>query len=57
LALYREQNWDMAEREIFSLSQSNPKRAVYKIYLDRIMYFRNNPPGENWDGVFIHTSK
>jgi adenylate cyclase len=57
LVLYREQNWDMAEREIFSLSQSNPKRAVYKIYLDRIMYFRNNPPGENWDGVFIHTSK
>jgi adenylate cyclase len=57
LKLYREQNWDMAEREIFSLSQSNPRRAVYKIYLDRIMYYRNNPPGAKWDGVFIHTSK
>ena len=54
---YRAQNWDAAEREIFSLSQLDPDRKIYKIYLDRIMHFRQEPPGENWDGCFTHTSK
>lgn len=54
---YRDQNWDAAEREIFSLSQLDPDRKIYKIYLDRIMHFRQEPPGENWDGCFTHTSK
>lgn len=59
IKLYRQQQWDMAEQEIFSLSQSATTldRTVYKIYLDRIMYFRANPPGSDWDGVFTHTSK
>jgi len=55
--LYREQKWDDAEQTIFALSQQEPERLIYKIYLDRIAYFRNNPPGERWDGVFTHTSK
>ena len=54
---YRDQNWDAAEREIFSLNQLDPDRKIYKIYLDRIMHFRQEPPGENWDGCFTHTSK
>ena len=54
---YRSQNWDAAEREIFGLSQLDPDRKIYKIYLDRIMHFRENPPEEGWDGSFTHTSK
>lgn len=54
---FRAQNWDAAEREIFGLSQLEPDRKIYKIYLDRIMQFRENPPGEDWDGSFTHTSK
>ena len=54
---FRAQNWDAAEREIFALSQLEPDRLIYKIYLDRIMFFRENPPGEDWDGSFTHTSK
>jgi adenylate cyclase len=54
---YRAQNWDAAEREIFGLSQLEPDREIYKIYLDRIMHFRENPPGDDWDGSFTHTSK
>jgi adenylate cyclase len=57
LQLYRQQKWDDAESEIFSLSQHDPERKIYTIYLDRIAYYRQNPPGENWDGVFTHTSK
>ena len=54
---YRAQNWDAAEREIFALSQLEPERKIYKIYLNRIMYYRKNPPGADWDGSFTHTSK
>lgn len=54
---YRAQHWDEAEREIFALSQKEPDRKIYTIYLDRIMHFRNEPPPENWDGSFTHTTK
>ena len=54
---YKEQNWDSAEKMIFQLNQQDPDRQIYKIYLDRIAYFRNHSPGDNWDGVFTHTSK
>jgi len=57
IKLYREQKWDDAEQEIFALSQSDPDRKIYQIYLDRIAFFRSNNPGSNWDGVFTHTSK
>jgi adenylate cyclase len=57
LVHYRDKNWDTAEREIFALSQANPHKQIYKIYLDRIMYFRNNPPPDAWNGVFVYTSK
>ncbi|MCK4833830.1 MAG: adenylate/guanylate cyclase domain-containing protein [Gammaproteobacteria bacterium] len=54
---YRAQNWDAAEREIFGLSQLDPDRKIYHIYLDRIMHYRENPPADDWDGSFTHTSK
>ncbi len=54
---YRAQRWDEAEREIFALSQADPERKIYQIYLDRIIHFRNNPPAGDWDGVFDHLSK
>ena len=57
LQLYRQQKWDDAEKEIFALGQQDPQRKIYQLYLDRIAFYRQNPPGENWDGVFTHTSK
>jgi adenylate cyclase len=57
LQLYRAQKWDDAEQEIFQLHQAEPERKIYKIYLDRIAWFRQNPPETNWDGAFTQTSK
>ena len=54
---YRARHWDEAEREIFALSSIDKDRKIYQIYLDRIMAYRNNPPPEDWDGSFTHTSK
>lgn len=57
LQLYRSQTWDDAEQEIFQLHQTEPDRKIYRIYLDRIAFFRQNPPDKNWDGAFTQTSK
>ncbi|MDZ7787972.1 MAG: adenylate/guanylate cyclase domain-containing protein [Halofilum sp. (in: g-proteobacteria)] len=57
LGKYRQCDWDAAEREIFSLSREYPDDTVYAMYLDRIMHFRNNPPPDDWDGVFTHQTK
>ncbi len=57
LKIFRQQHWDKAEMEFFNLSQSYPDCKLYTEYLNRITMYRQNPPGENWDGVFTHTSK
>lgn len=57
LMLYRDRQWDAAEREFFTLSQAEPSRVLYRIYLDRIAHFRQHPPPEAWDGVFTFSTK
>ncbi len=54
---YLKQNWDFAEQEIFSIAQQDPDRLIYQIFLQRIQQFRENPPGDSWNGVYVHTSK
>jgi adenylate cyclase len=57
LKLYRAQQWEQAEAEFFSLSRGANPHAVYELFLERIAYYRKNPPGENWDGVFTFKTK
>ncbi len=57
LKLYREQQWDMAEMQFINLQEMSTSPMLYKIYAERIVQYRANPPGEDWDGVFTHTSK
>ena len=55
-AAYQRQQWDEAETLLKSLNTESP-RALYDIYLERIAHFRETPPPENWDGVFVYTTK
>lgn len=57
LKFFHNQNWDKAELDFFNLNRTNPDRFLYQVYLERIAHYRNEPPGEDWDGVFTHTSK
>ncbi len=54
---YKEQRWDDAERLLLVLSQADPQRKVYRLYLDRVRNLKVNTPGPNWDGVFTFTTK
>ncbi|MBI3715326.1 MAG: adenylate/guanylate cyclase domain-containing protein [Betaproteobacteria bacterium] len=57
LDYYRKQQWDDATRLLTTLSQADPNRKAYKLYLERIVDLRLHPPGKNWDGVFVFTHK
>ena len=57
LILYRAMSWDAAELQLLELQKTFPDKYVYKLYLDRIHYFRNEPPEPDWDGVFKFTTK
>jgi adenylate cyclase len=62
LDLYRAQKWDEAKaklaeseewEEMFPGRPTNPSR----VFLERCEFFKANPPGEDWDGVWTLTSK
>lgn len=57
LKLYRGQNWDLAEMQFINLQKQYPDRKLYEIYSKRIAFFRQNPPGQDWDGVFTFDTK
>ncbi len=57
LSLYRQQNWQLAEEKLAQLQGLYPPRYLYQIYVQRITYFRDHPPGANWDGSFTFTTK
>jgi adenylate cyclase len=57
LNLYRQQAWEAAETGLLQLQQHYPERLLYRIYLERIALYRNDPPGLDWDGVYTHKTK
>jgi adenylate cyclase len=56
LKYYRSQNWDMAELQFLSLFKAS-QRYLYKMYAERVAFFRTSPPPTDWGGVFTHTTK
>jgi adenylate cyclase len=55
--LYRKQEWDKAELQLYNLLKMSPGAKLYEVYAERVAYYRNNPPGESWDGVFVFKTK
>jgi tetratricopeptide (TPR) repeat protein len=45
-------------RECFAKAlESDPSDGPSKVYLERCAYYLENPPPEDWDGVFTMTTK
>ncbi len=49
---YKSQNFFEAMKIILAIEKINPSDRLVKIYKERIRLFMEDPPGENWDGVF-----
>jgi adenylate cyclase len=57
LRLYRSQDWDQAELQLYNLTRMNQDRYLYQVYAKRIAHYRLSPPGEGWDGVTTFETK
>jgi adenylate cyclase len=54
---YRKQRWDDAESVLKNLSYAAPESKLYKLFMKRIEYWRQNPPGPAWNGTWVFTTK
>ena len=58
LAAYRAQDWEGARAALAACRQCSTRLApLYALYEERVAYYATHPPGRDWDGVFVATSK
>ncbi len=57
LALYFSQQWHSAKEIFEKLNQQYPNVKIYEILLERINYYLENPPPDDWDGSYVRTEK
>ena len=60
LAAYRGQNWAAAREHIARCTTIDPGLGLahlYEIFAERVAEYEQHPPGPDWDGVYVATSK
>jgi len=57
LAAYKRRNWDEAIGHFQKALDVVPGDGPSEEYLKRCVTYRETPPGEGWDGVFVMTTK
>lgn len=57
LTKYRQRKWQDATRLLNEVLALNPDDKAAKLYIERCRYFTDNPPGDDWDGVWVMESK
>ncbi|MFT5427238.1 MAG: adenylate cyclase, partial [Gammaproteobacteria bacterium] len=54
---YRNMDWNKAISSFKKALRANPKDQLTHSYIERCVYFMENPPGDTWNGVWVLTSK
>ena len=54
---WNEGKWDQAIKLFKNVQKINPNDKAAQMYLDRCYHMKKNPPKNDWDGVWIMTSK
>jgi len=57
LKLYRQRKWDEAIAYMNQTYQLDPTCYVSQVYAQRASLYQLNPPPDEWNGVFVMTSK
>lgn len=57
LDAYFHQQWQQARELFLQLHEHYPDKYLYKMYLQRINDFEQNPPEKDWDGSWVHMEK
>ncbi|BCS87265.1 CHASE2 domain-containing protein [Pseudodesulfovibrio sediminis] len=56
-AAYLNQNFNEAKALFVELQQKNVEPLLYDLYIERCELLIQNPPDNDWDGVFVHKTK
>jgi adenylate cyclase len=54
---YYHQDWESAKQKLTKLIEIYPNRGAYKLFLTRTENYAENPPGLDWNGVFVAKEK
>ena len=57
LNLYTQRLWEQGRTKFEEALLADPEDAPSKLYIDRCNHFMQNPPPEDWDGVWVYTTK
>lgn len=57
LKLYRSRSWEEAIAYMNQAFQLDPACYVAEVYAQRASLYQLNPPGDEWNGVFVMTTK
>ena len=57
LKLYRSRKWDETIAYMTQAHQLDPTCHVAEVYAQRASLYQLNPPGDDWNGVFVMTTK
>ena len=57
LGLYRRRDWVAGAQKFEAAAEADPGDLIPKLYLERIAHFHQNPPPDDWDGVWTMTFK
>ncbi len=57
LAAYKERQWDQALQHFNEALQRDPSDSPSQLYLTRCETYKQTPPPDDWDGMFVMTSK
>lgn len=52
LKYYKDRDWDKAIKEFEKFLKISKHDEPSKLYIKRCKHYKDNPPGNNWDGVF-----
>lgn len=55
--LYRRREWDKAVSSFEKALKLNPKDRLSRMYIERCVHYKENPPDDKWVGVWIMTEK
>ena len=57
LRSYRQRDFDTAQRYMLNILKIAPQDGPAGVFMERCEYFKENPPQEDWDGVWVMKSK
>ncbi len=57
LSHYRKQEWDKALGALGEAAALNPHDKLTQLYVERATWMKANPPGDDWNGVWVLKSK